>query len=166
MSEIHAAPSVGPEGAIRAELIGQLIQTMRETSGQSVLFNQAVAERLGLNATDLRCLDIVGRRGPLTAGQLAELTGLTTGAITGVIDHLEAVGFARRERDPRDRRRVVVRALPAHARSVAPLFDSMRDAMVSLCADYSDRDLALILDFYRRLRPILQDETGKLRSGR
>jgi DNA-binding transcriptional ArsR family regulator len=83
----------------------------REVSARMVMFHQAIAERLGLNATDHKALDLLGRAGPITAGELAELTGLTTGAITGIIDRLEKAGFVRRENDPKDRRRVIIRPL-------------------------------------------------------
>ena len=79
----------------RAELIDTLSQAGRELSTVTILFHSALAEKFDLNATDWKCADILIRLGPLTAGQLSELTGLTTGAITGVIDRLEQRGFAR-----------------------------------------------------------------------
>src|SRR5258706_15395621 len=94
---------------------------MRDVSGQGVLYSQAVAERLGMNSTDLECLDHISR-GPLTAGRLAELTGLTTGAITGVIDRLERAGLARGERGAHDRRKTRGRTRPAPPERVPPLF--------------------------------------------
>src|SRR5215813_7664872 len=105
----------------RHDLVAALNRAMRDASGQGVLYSQAVAERLGINSTDLECLDSVVLRGPLTAGELADATGLTTGAITGVIDRLERAGFARRERDKDDRRRVLVRAQQAAIKRIAPL---------------------------------------------
>src|SRR3974377_1684140 len=87
----------------RRELEAALNAAMRDVSGQGVLYSQAVAGRLGMNSTDLECLDHISR-GPLTAGRLAELTGLTTGAITGVIDRLAGGGLApRRPAPPRAR---------------------------------------------------------------
>src|SRR5262245_54483749 len=112
----------------RRALLTALNRAMRDASSQGVLYSQAVAEHLGVNSTDLECLDFVVLRGALTAGELATLTGLTTGAITGVIDRLERAGFARRERDPKDRRKVLVRALPVVARRIAPLFEPMERA--------------------------------------
>ena len=99
----------------RDALIRTLDREMRRISAQSVMFSQAVAERLDLNPTDLECLGIIGETGALTAGQLAELTGLTTGAITGVIDRLERAGYVRREQDASDRRRVIVQPVPETA---------------------------------------------------
>lgn len=78
----------------KSELIGLLIDEMRETTTVTILFHQAIADRLGMNITDHKCAGILARSGPITAGELARRTGLTTGAITGVIDRLERAGFA------------------------------------------------------------------------
>src|SRR5262245_27946559 len=122
------------------------------------MFHQAVADRLGLNPTDHKCADLLTLMGPLTAGELADLTGLTTGAITGVIDRLEGVGFVRREEDPLDRRRVIVRVLPKCHREAGRLFTSLAAAMAELSARYSDRELAAVLDFMSRSRQALHED--------
>jgi DNA-binding MarR family transcriptional regulator len=134
----------------RDELVTALNRAMRDASGQGVLYSQAVAERLGINSTDLECLDIIVMRGPVTAGELARATGLTTGAITGVIDRLDRAGFAKREHDAADRRKVLVRALPAVERRVVPLFKPMERAALSALSAYNDKELALLLDFLVR----------------
>ena len=92
-------------------------------STATVMFHQAIADRLGLNVTDHKCMDLLLINGPLSAGQLAEMTGLTTGAITAVIDRLEQAGFARREHDFRDRRRVTVQVIPKRCRDIERLFE-------------------------------------------
>jgi DNA-binding MarR family transcriptional regulator len=135
----------------RPELVEALNRAMRDASGQGVLYSQAVAARIGINSTDLECLDFIVMRGPLTAGELAQATGLTTGAITGVIDRLERAGFARRERDGNDRRKVLVRVLPTVERRLGPLFEPMQRAALSALADYSDKELAFLLDFLTRV---------------
>jgi len=123
---------------------------MRKASAQGVLFSQLVARRLGISSTDLECLDVIALRGPVTAGQLAVATGLTTGAVTGVIDRLERSGFARRERDESDRRKVLVRVLPAVKRRITPLFEPMQRAMSAAIAGYREDELALLVDFLTR----------------
>jgi len=92
----------------RDALLTALAREARQYSTSTVLFHQVIAERLGLNPTDHKCAEILSRTGPLTAGELADHTGLTTGAITGVVDRLERAGFVRRDRDPEDRRRHIV----------------------------------------------------------
>jgi DNA-binding MarR family transcriptional regulator len=136
----------------RSELIMALNRAMRDASGHGVIYSQVVAERLGINSTDLECLDFVVMRGPLTAGELAKATGLTTGAITGVIDRLERAGFAQRDRDKDDRRKVRVRALPAIERHIYPLFQPMERAALSALSSYKDEELAFLLTFLTRLR--------------
>jgi DNA-binding MarR family transcriptional regulator len=135
----------------REALLRALNHAMRESSGKGVIYSQAVATRLGINSTDLECLDFIVMRGPVAAGELAAATGLTTGAITGVIDRLERAGFARRERDAHDRRKVLVRALPAIERRAAPLFQPMERAAMAVLARYTDKELALLLDVFTRL---------------
>src|SRR5438552_10065228 len=129
-------------------VLNALERALREVSARSVIFSHAVAERVGMNSTDVACLDLLNLMGPMAAGQLAELTGLTTGAITGVIDRLEKSGCARRDRDPNDRRRVIVQPAQGETeREIGPYFSSMARAMAELYARYTDEELALILDF-------------------
>jgi DNA-binding MarR family transcriptional regulator len=149
----------------RAELLAALNGELRELSTAAILFHQAIADRLGLNITDHKCAGILCGTGPIPAGELAERTGLTTGAITGVIDRLEAAGFVRRAPDANDRRRVIVEPFPERIeREVGPLFESMARAMGELCAHYSTEELAVIRDFIARAHKGAYAEAGKLRE--
>jgi DNA-binding MarR family transcriptional regulator len=149
----------------RVEVLGALNQQMRILSALSVLFSQAIATRVGMNSTDMEAGDILNMTGPITAGRLAELTGLSTGAITGVIDRLEQAGYVRREKDPNDRRRVVIQpVLEKSETEIGPLYESMRRAMAELCARYSDQELAIVLDFFIRASPVVQEVIAKLRG--
>jgi DNA-binding MarR family transcriptional regulator len=150
-----------PRGS-RKELIAALERALRDVSGLSVLHSQTVAQRLGINSTDLECLGAIAS-GPATAGALAQVTGLTTGAITGVIDRLERAGFARREHDADDRRKVLVHVTPAVAQKAAPLFEPMRRASLSVLTRYSDDELGLILDFLRRSHEAAIEALSSLR---
>jgi DNA-binding MarR family transcriptional regulator len=149
----------------RDELVAALNRALRDASGQGVLYSQAVAERLGIGSTDLECLDIIVMRGPLTAGELASASGLSTGAITGVIDRLDRAGFVKREHDAADRRKVLVRALPAVERRVMPLFRPMEQAALSALSAYDEKDLALLLDFLRRAHEAAVAAMATLRTG-
>lgn len=138
----------------------------RVFANQTVLYTQAVADRIGVNLTDLCCMGILGVEGPTTAGRLAELTGLTTGAITGVIDRLERAGYARREKDPSDRRRVVVQLEPAKlVADIAPAFAPMLQATGKLMSSYSDDDVRLVMEVITNATEVLRDQTGRLRAG-
>jgi DNA-binding MarR family transcriptional regulator len=150
----------------RSEQLAALGDEFRQLATATVLFHQAIADRLGMHVTDHRCLDILSRTGPITAGDLAQRTGLTTGAITGVIDRLEKAGFVRRAKDKADRRRVVIEPVPERIeREIAPLFGSIARAMADLCAQYSTQELALIRDFIARFHQGAYEQIRKLREG-
>jgi DNA-binding MarR family transcriptional regulator len=148
----------------RAALLAALNEAMRKASAQGVLYSATVAARLGLASSDLECLDIITLAGPVTAGRLAEATGLTSGAITGVIDRLERAGFARRERDAGDRRKVLVRAQPAALRKIAPLYAPMQRAGEESLAPYSEQELGLLLGFLERAYAAAVAATAELRD--
>ena len=148
----------------RAALLAALNAAMRKASAQGVLYSATVAARLGLASSDLECLDLVVLEGAVTAGRLAVATGLTTGAITGVIDRLERAGFARRERDAVDRRKVLVRAEPAALRKITPLYAPMQRAGEESLAPYSEQELALLLGFLERAAAAAVAATAELRD--
>jgi DNA-binding MarR family transcriptional regulator len=147
------------------ELMLSNLELGRELSARTLMFHAAIAERVGLSATEHKALDLLSRSGSLTAGQLAEVTGLTTGAITGLIDRLEKVGFVRRERDSSDRRKVVIYpVIEKIEQEIVPLFVSMSQQTEILLSRYSEQELAIIQDFISRSIALLQAETNKLRS--
>jgi len=149
----------------RAATEAALDRALREVSAQTVLFSHAVADRAGISSTDLETLDILARNGSMTAGRLAELTGLTTGAITGLVDRLERYGYARREPHPTDRRSVIVRPLIENAeRDLAPSYEAMAQAMTELMSRYSDADLAVVADFMTRAAAITAEQVARLRT--
>src|ERR1700735_3397082 len=149
----------------RAELAASFGAAVRKTGSLMQLMNQAAADRIGINATDLNCLNILSFNGQMTAGELARATGLTTASITGVIDRLEEVGYVRRERDTRDRRRVVVHlVLDKALHDVAPVFLPLVREWQQMAADYSDDELRLIVAFYRRMEQVFRDHVVRLRE--
>jgi DNA-binding MarR family transcriptional regulator len=148
----------------RAALFDALERELRQLNVVTAFFFQAIADRLGLDVSAVQCSNLLDLLGPLTAGQLAELTGLTTGAITAVVDRLERAGYVARERDPHDRRRVIVRPLPEGERRAAPLFEPMGQAWAELYARYSAQELAVILDFAGRATQMTLAQTTRLRG--
>ncbi len=149
----------------RAQLVAALEEALRSVTALSILFGQAVADRAGMNPTDLESLDLLVRQGPMTAGRLAELTGLTTGAITGLVDRLERRGFARREPHPTDRRVVIVRPLFENAEpELGSSYAAMHQAMDELMSRYDADQLAVLTDFMTRAAAITGEQITRLRS--
>jgi len=149
----------------RDRLTADLNDAFRQLSAATIMFHQAIADRLGMNITDHKCVDILSRSDVMTAGELAQYTGLTTGAITGVVDRLEKAGFVRRVRDPQDRRRVIVEPVVKRIEQViGPLFESMGQAAAELCARYNTHELAVIHDFTVRAHGMAIDEARKLHA--
>src|SRR6185312_705182 len=125
----------------RAALIEQLEHAARRSSAQGVMFSQAVASCVGISSSDLECLDFLNLEGRVTAGRLAEVTGLTTGAITGVVDRLEKAGLARRERDEADRRKVFIVVVPEATAKIGQFYVPMQQAMHKVWSRYSEEEL-------------------------
>src|ERR1700692_615155 len=131
----------------RAALMQELEHAVRRSSGLGVIFGQTVANRAGISSSDLECLDFLNLEGRVTAGRLAEVTGLTTGAITGVVDRLEKAGLVRRERDADDRRKVFIRTVPENIVKIGRFYEHMQRAMLKVWETYSDAELRLLLRF-------------------
>ncbi|UYO02296.1 MarR family transcriptional regulator [Paenibacillus sp. PSB04] len=142
--------------------INILTDELRNNSTATILFHQAIAAKLGINSTDHKCLDVIMKNQPLTAGQLAALTGLTTGAVTGVLDRLEKVGYIFREQDPEDKRRVNIYMNQENAeKNIVPLFSSFAAEMNQLLSNYDDKELEFIIDFIRQCNQVLMKFTEK-----
>jgi DNA-binding MarR family transcriptional regulator len=150
--------------AARAELVRALNHASREASGLGVIFAKAVADAMGVNQTDFECIDIIQLRGRMTAGELAAASGLTTGAVTGVIDRLEEAGFARRERDGTDRRKVYVSILPRTLAVGDAFYGSFEKAVEALIGRYGDAEIALLIDYFTRSRDLILAELARLKA--
>ncbi len=139
----------------------------REMAARTVQFQEALAARLGLTPSDHRCLELVDRyaqEGPVTAGKLSELTGLTTGAITGVVDRLERAGYVRREKGAEDRRQVNIKLVPERVAATADLFEPIFDSFRELCADHSAEELDIVWAYMRRVSEIYRVQAERLRG--
>jgi DNA-binding MarR family transcriptional regulator len=150
----------------RAELLGELARELRQFNGLSASFFRAAAGRIGMTVTDMQVIDILDSTGPTTAGQLADLTGLTTGAITGMLNRLEEAGLVRRERDPNDGRRVIVRLAPGkdEMHEIGPIFDSIGKAWDEMASHYDDEQIAFLLEFLKRSNALSRKEIVRLRE--
>lgn len=152
----------------RRELLNKLWNLGRVMSTQTVFLHQAIAQSAGLNATDTKCMDLI-LRGPddsVTAGWLSEVTGLTTGAITHILDRLERRGFIERLRDERDRRKVYVRVLPESMEPLVPRYEEIGRTYMQLVEEYGENDLELICEYLEKTSELSQRELARIVAAR
>ena len=155
----------GGGSAERRELENEFLDAIRRSGSIMQLLGQVSADRIGINATDLNCLNILSFSGELTAGELARATGLSTASITGVADRLEEAGYVRRERTPKDRRRVVIRLVLERAlQDVAPVFLPLVLGWQAVVTRYTDDELRLIVEFYGQMEQVIRDHLARLRG--
>jgi DNA-binding MarR family transcriptional regulator len=136
----------------RPERIAAVEMAVRNLIASAILFNHQVAQRVGLGASDAQFMHLLQLNGPLTPGRLAELSGLTTGTVTGVLDRLESAGFIRRERDPADRRKVIVKVDEQRLwREMGPLYATQAESLAAVAGSYDAEQLEVIEGFLERL---------------
>ncbi|MBN0046586.1 MarR family transcriptional regulator [Streptomyces actuosus] len=153
-------------GQGRERLLAELTGVSRRYMASYALFDQAVADHLGLHPTDLQCLNLLTLEdGPVTTGRVAELTGLTTGSATRLVDRLERAGYVRRERDASDRRKVLVVAVPEKVAEFGRMWDRLGAPWPALFDDLDETELALIVDHMRRTVELSGEQIARLRSG-
>jgi DNA-binding MarR family transcriptional regulator len=148
----------------RAALVQELEHAVRRASAQGVIFGQTVADCAGISNSDMDCLDFLNLEGRVTAGRLAEITGLTTGAITGVVDRLEQAGFVRRERDADDRRKVFIAPILENIAKFGKLYEHMQRAMLKQWEAYSETELRLLLRFATQSYQTMLAATAELKA--
>ena len=160
MSSISSSES--DEQHRRKRLTASIKQSLRALSIQLSLLNHQVGARLGLKDVDLDCLDLIARHGPLSPSALAQRAGLHPATMTGILDRLERAGWIARDRDPSDRRAVLVRALRNRNPELMRLYSGMNSSMSDVCAGYGDAELETVADFLRRTVDAGQSATDKL----
>ena len=135
----------------KQELVVRVIRGAREYSIGTVLFHQAVGQFLGINVTDMKCLDLITLKGSASPSELAQHTGLSTGATTAMIDRLEKAKLVVRHRHPEDRRGTTVALSKEAARKLPILFGSLSRAMERLASSYSKTELEVLVDFFSKV---------------
>jgi DNA-binding MarR family transcriptional regulator len=158
----HKNAGTGHKGRTLAEeIVGRLV---RRHSIATVLFHHAVAERLGLGPWDHKCLDLLRERGTMTGSDLAAITDLTSGAITGVVARLERAGYVRREPDPHDRRRQILYPVLERTRDIHQLFDPIRKDVTALLESFDTHQLTAIAEFLARSTDVAYRHVALLRA--
>jgi DNA-binding MarR family transcriptional regulator len=151
----------------RDQVMHDLAIQFRYVSANSVLFSQVVADKVGIHPTDAECLDYLLLNGASTAGQLASLTGLTTGAVTAVIDRLEKAGYVKRQQDPKDRRKVLV--VPDEEKAneeIGQYSMRMKTVFDSACEDMTDEELAAVLRFITKANSLSAEAVTSVRNAK
>ncbi|MET8153602.1 MarR family transcriptional regulator [Actinoplanes sp. NPDC049668] len=149
----------------RASAIADLMRAGRETSRLSMVFRYAIADRLGLTVSDLECLDFLADVGSATAGQVAERTNLTTGAVTSMLRRLQQAGYVTAERDPADRRRVIVTLRPDRIAELERPYERFAERAKRLVEGYSVEEVLLLVRHHDRMQAMYLAELDLLRSG-
>jgi DNA-binding MarR family transcriptional regulator len=159
MSSVSHEKSPGRQ---RRRLITEVKDSLRELSLQLSLLNHQVSTRLELKDVDFGCLDLVTQHGPLSPSAIAKRAGVHPATITGILDRLERGGWVARNRDPADRRAVVVEPQRDRSGEVFALYGGMNASMDGICADYTEAELELVAGFLRRVTDAGQLATDDL----
>jgi len=153
-----------PKSVRRWEILGRLWNLGRKSSTQTVFLHQAIAQSFGLNATDTKCIDLIlsHPEGAVTAGRLSDLTGLTTGAISHILDRLEKRQFIERVRDTADRRKIFVRIRPESLKPLFPKYEAIGKAHMALAEQYGTKELQLICEFLEKSVEVSERELARI----
>jgi DNA-binding MarR family transcriptional regulator len=148
------------------EIVHAVREKFTEMSTETILFHQALADVLDFHITDHRCMHFLHSYGAMPAGRLAELTGLTTAAVTGIIDRLEEAGYVRRVNDPNDRRRTIVEPVRNKKleKMLGAIFTPFHEKMHKLLSSYSESQLSLLLEVMTKSIELTREESKKLRN--
>ena len=146
----------------KEDLKWQVIRGAREYGFGSILFRHVIGERLGVNATDMECLGVILFKGLTTPSELAQYTGLSSGATTAMLDRLEKSELIARRPNPNDRRSIHIVLVQETAAKLAPWFASLREAQDQIVSRYSEPELELLADFFTRSVTMWEEERQKL----
>jgi MarR family transcriptional regulator, organic hydroperoxide resistance regulator len=134
-----------------AQLRETVVRCLREFIAGSIIYNQQVADRVGLRLTDMQCINVLDLMGPSTPGELARSTGLTTGGVTVMLDRLEKAGYVKRAPNPRDRRSVLVRLNPTKLKKMQAFYGEINQRMAALLDETPDRELRSVVDLFSKM---------------
>jgi DNA-binding MarR family transcriptional regulator len=147
----------------REELLNNLIRRFQVHSNLTVFFHDAIANKLGLNLTDYKCLSVLFKSPePLTPTDLARIAGMSTSSITGIIDRLEGAGLVERLRDDQDRRKITLHPVQDLSQLVSQHFESLDESTRHLLSLYNDEEITFITEFYDQFISLLENEISSL----
>ncbi|MFK9120642.1 MarR family winged helix-turn-helix transcriptional regulator [Peribacillus frigoritolerans] len=154
------------DNRVNSALLESLTHRLQRYGMRSVLFQQNMAQKIGVSQTDLKSAEILNETGPITAGELSKITGLSTGSVTALINRLEKSGYVKRERDQLDGRKVMIMPIPERQEQIKSHYQSLSMATKELCSAYNEQELILINQFVEEITKIMDKENDKLMSER
>lgn len=154
------------DNRVNSALLESLTHRLQRYGMRSVLFQQNMAHKIGVSHTDLKSAEILNETGPITAGELSKITGLSTGSVTALINRLEKSGYVKRERDQLDGRKVMIMPIPERKEQIKSHYQSLSMATKELCSAYNEQELILINQFVEEITKIMDKENDKLMSER
>jgi len=147
----------------RKQILSSLITSIHKEARAATLFVHTISEITGIHSTDIKCLDFLSEVRSATAGDLAKITGLTTGAITAVIDRLENAGFVKREADNNDRRKIIIRLIAGNPNNLELVRDLFANQIPNLLSEYKTDELKLIAEWNIKIATVFHSEIEKLK---
>ncbi|MFJ7995217.1 MarR family winged helix-turn-helix transcriptional regulator [Peribacillus frigoritolerans] len=154
------------DNRLNSALLESLTHRLQRYGMRSVLFQQNMAQKIGVSHTDLKSAEILNETGPITAGELSKITGLSTGSVTALINRLEKSGYVKRGRDQLDGRKVMIMPIPERQKQIKSHYQSLSMATKELCSAYNEQELILINQFVEEITKIMDKENDKLMSER
>jgi MarR family transcriptional regulator, organic hydroperoxide resistance regulator len=148
----------------RAQLHETVVRCLRQFIAGSILYNQQVADRMGLRLTDVQCINVLDMMGPSTPGELARSTGLTTGGVTVMLDRLEKGGYVKREPNPRDRRSVLVHLNPAKLKKVHAFYGEINQRIAALLDETPEAELRSVVNLFSKMNRSRMETPSSLAS--
>jgi DNA-binding MarR family transcriptional regulator len=150
----------------KKELIEDLSQSMQRSGTLTVLHTNAVADKIGISATEFESMDFISHHQPISAGHLAVRCGLTTGAITGIIDRLERANLVKRVKDPEDRRRVLLQPIEnkAKKKKVRELYQPMSRAFEEIMGECTPEQIQFLVDIHEKMSDRVEEIIAELRE--
>jgi DNA-binding MarR family transcriptional regulator len=139
-----------------------VVRCLRQFIAGSILYNQQIADGLGLRLTDVQCINVLDLLGPSTPGELARQTGLTTGGVTVMLDRLEKAGYVRREPNPRDRRSVLVRLNPGKLKKIRAFYREIDRRMVTLLDGLPEPELRSVVNLFSKMNELPKEHPRRL----
>jgi DNA-binding MarR family transcriptional regulator len=144
----------------RSELHETVIRCLRQFIAGSILYNQQIADRVGLRLTDMQCINVLELMGPTTPGELARRTGLTTGGVTVMLDRLAKAGYLKREPNPRDRRSVLVHLNPGKVKKMQAFYGEINERMAALLDETPERELRSVVKLLSKMNESRAEPPG------